>query len=57
MLKEMCLPQILKALDHEGEKRNHQWHEVLERARGIENIRPHMFTAQQVQSNECSTRE
>ena len=40
MLKEGSLPHIFDALEHECETRNHQRHEVLKCACGIENIRP-----------------
>ena len=55
MLKKVSLPHILDALDHERETRNHQRHEVLERASRIENIRSDMFITKQVKSDECST--
>lgn len=55
MLKEVRLPHMLNALDHERETWNHQRHEVLESASGIENSRSDMFTTKQVESDQCST--
>ena len=55
MLKEVRLPHVLDALDHECETRDHQWDEVLECATGIENSRSDMCIAKQVKSDECST--
>ena len=55
MLKEVRLPHLLDALDREGEEWDHQRHEVLECARGIENSGSHMFTAKQVESDESRT--
>ena len=57
MLKEVRLPHMLNALDHECETGHHQRHEVLECACGIENIRSDIFITKQVDSDERSTGE
>jgi hypothetical protein len=55
MLKEVSLPGMFDALDHERETRDHQRHEVLECARGIQNGLSNMFVTKQVKSDECRT--
>ncbi len=55
MLKEGSLPHMFDALDHECETWDHQWHEVLERAGGIENTCSNVFITTQVKTDECST--
>jgi hypothetical protein len=57
MLKKVSLPRLFDALEHECEARNHQRHEVLERASGIENSLPYVFVTKQVESDECCTRK
>jgi hypothetical protein len=57
MLKEVSLSHMLDALDRECETRDHQRHEVLECATGIENSRPDIFITKQVKSDECSTEQ
>jgi len=54
MLKEVSLPHILDALDHEGETWDHQRHEIPERASRIENICSNMFIPTQVKPDQCS---
>ena len=55
MLKKVRLSNMLDALEQEGETRDHQRHEVLERACRIESIRSNMFIAKQVKTDESST--
>ena len=55
MLKEVRLPHILDALDHECETGNHQRYEILECARGIENVRSDILLTKQIKSDERST--
>jgi hypothetical protein len=55
MLKEVSLPGMFDALDHERETRDHQRHEVLECAGGIQNSLSNMFVTKQVKSDECRT--
>jgi hypothetical protein len=57
MLNEGGLPRMLDALDHERKTRDHQRHEVLECARGIQNSLPDMLMTKQVKPDESSTGE
>ena len=53
MLKEVRLSHMFDPLDDECETWDHQRHEVLERACGIQNILPDMFMTKQEKSDEC----
>ena len=53
MLEEVSLSHIFDALHRECETRDHQRHEVLEGATGIEHSRPDIFRTKQVKSDEC----
>jgi hypothetical protein len=55
VLKEGSLPHVLDALDHECDTWDHQRHEVLERAGGIENSCSNVFITTQVKTDEGST--
>jgi hypothetical protein len=54
MLKEARLPHVLDALDHECETRDHQRHEIPERASEIENTCSNMLITKKVKSDEGS---
>jgi hypothetical protein len=57
MLKEVGLPNMFDALDHECETGDHQRHKVLECACRIQNSLSNMFLTKQVESDESGAGE